>query len=322
MTAGLESALLQHGHEVEIVRIPFKFSPESYIGDLIKIWINQDFNSFNGYQVDCVIALQFPAYYVQHDNKVLWLMHQHRSVYELYSQKNATPELEKLKNEIHSNDTKELKKIGKRYSMCQNISNRLEKFNGLSAIPIYHPPANEEKFYCDESYGFIFYPSRLETLKRQDLLIKAMHYTKSKAVAIIAGDGGQLDSYERLIHNLQVSDKVSLIGHISNEEKYTLYARSLGVFFAPYDEDYGYITLEAMLSSKPVITCIDSGGPLEFVVDEETGYIVDPDPEEIARKIDWLYENRQKAKKLGEKGLQNYNEKNINWNNVINVLLG
>ena len=45
------------------------------------------------------------------------------------------------------------------------------------------------------------------------------------------------------------------------------YAHSLGVIFPAVDEDYGYVTLEAMLSSKPVITCADSGGPLEFVVD-------------------------------------------------------
>ena len=40
---------------------------------------------------------------------------------------------------------------------------------------------------------------------------------------------------------------------------------ALGVIFPPLDEDYGYVTLEAMLAAKPVITCTDSGGPLEFV---------------------------------------------------------
>ena len=111
------------------------------------------------------------------------------------------------------------------------------------------------------------------------------------------------------------------MGFISQEEKETYYARSLAVFFAPFDEDYGYITLEAMLSSKPVITCIDSGGTLEFVEDNKTGFIINPDPKLIAKKIDYLYTNRKEAKKFGENGLQNYKRKNISWDNVVDTLL-
>jgi glycosyltransferase involved in cell wall biosynthesis len=93
------------------------------------------------------------------------------------------------------------------------------------------------------------------------------------------------------------------------------------VFFGPQDEDYGYITLEAMLSSKPVITCTDSGGPLEFVKDEETGFVVEPDPVRIAEKIDWLYTQKKKAREMGQAGRQAYQKKNINWNSVVDTLL-
>ncbi len=321
MTEGLRDALVKRGHEVEIVTIPFKFFPEEYISQSMDLWREQDFNNFNGYQVDLVIVLRFPAYYVQHHNKVLWLMHQHRSVYELYDEKNTTAKIETLKKKIYTYDTKELKKIPKRYSMCQNVSNRLKKFNGIDATPVYHPPANADKFYYEESHGFIFYPSRLEELKRQSLLIEAMQYTKSKAVAIIAGEGGQHETYKQLIKKLDISEKVSLVGYVSEIEKFILYAKSLAVFFAPYDEDYGYITLEAMLSSKPVITCTDSGGPLEFVVDNETGFVLEPDPRQIAQIIDWLYDNQHKAKELGLNGLQVYCDLNISWDNVVTRLL-
>ena len=321
MTNGLKDALIKNGHEVDIVTIPFKFFPETYIEDLIEIWKKQDFNNFNGFHIDKVIVLQFPAYYVNHNNKILWLMHQHRAVYELYNEKFAIDSLKQLKEKVIQNDTTELSKISKRYSMCQNVSGRLKKYNDLDSIPVYHPPFGEENFYCEESYDYIFCPSRLETLKRQDLLIKAMQYTKSPIVAIIAGTGGQFETYKKLIDDLNVSDKVSLIGSFSDEEKYLLYARSLAVFFAPYDEDYGYITLEAMLSSKPVITCIDSGGPLEFVEDEITGFIIEPNPEIIAQKLDWLYYNKNIAYKLGQKGLEVYKNKNISWDNVVHKLL-
>jgi len=317
----LKIALEKFGHEVEIVSFPFKFYPESYLENLMDYCAKQNFNNFSGYEVDKVIALQFPAYYIQHKNKSLWIMHQHRAVYDLYKEEDATDDLKILQNNIKQMDNQYLNIPNTIYANSQNVANRLKLFNGLESTALYHPPAHEEKFYCSENYGYIFYPSRVEELKRQDLLIKAMQYTKSKAIAIIAGDGGQLENYKQLTKTLNVTDKVSFIGRFSDEEKYTLYARSLGVFFAPFDEDYGYITLEAMLSSKPVITCTDSGGPLEFVVHDDTGFIITPDPQEIAKTIDWLYDNQEEAQKLGENGLQHYNDKNISWDNVVRSLL-
>jgi len=321
MTQGLKKALIRYGHEVEIVTVPFKFSPASYIEDLIEIWKKQDFTDFNGYYVDKVIALQFPAYYVKHPHKILWLMHQHRSVYELYNEQTASKELQNLRQKIHTADTLELSKIPKRFSMCQNISNRLKKFNGIDSTPLYHPPADEEEFYSQESYNYIFYPSRLEELKRQDLLIKAMSHTRSPVIAVIAGVGGQYENYKKLIQTLDLAHKVKLVGHITQEEKFSYYARSLGVFFAPFDEDYGYITLEAMLSSKPLITCSDSGGPLEFVLNNETGFVVDPNPQEIAQKIDFLYYNSKKTAQMGDNAKEYYLQKNISWDGVVQTLL-
>jgi len=77
-----------------------------------------------------------------------------------------------------------------------------------------------------------------------------------------------------------------------------------------------------MLSSKPVITCTDSGGPLEFVEDQVTGYVCDPDPKVIARAIDALYADKQKAKAMGQAGYNKYHAANISWDHVIETLLG
>lgn len=322
MTEGLMNALKKAGHDVEIVSTPFKFYPESYIDNLIDFWNNQDFNNFNGYDIDKLITLQFPAYYVQHKDSILWLIHQHRAVYELYDEENSTEELQKLRKKIYKIDNERLSQYSKIFTISKTVSKRLKKFNNIDSIPLYHPPFGENLFYTEEPYNYIFYPSRLETLKRQDLLIYAMKFTKTPIKTIIAGNGGQRSRYEQLIQDLNITDKVKLIGFITEEEKHALYARSLAVFFGPFDEDYGYVTLEAMLSLKPIITCSDSGGSLEFIIDGENGFVLEPDPKLIAEKIDWFYYNKQKTKKMGKNGLEIYKNKNIYWHNVVDFLLG
>jgi glycosyltransferase involved in cell wall biosynthesis len=316
MTRGLKAALEKSGHRVEIIRFPFDYCSVPAISELMDVCARQEFESFNGYPVDKVIALQFPAYYVRHPDRTLWLMHQYRAVYDLFDPAQAPPPLKDLKKKIQTFDDREFQHFAARFTMCRNISDRLERFNRISAPPLYHPPAHESQFYCDDSEGFIFFPSRLEQLKRQDLLIRAMACTRTPVMAVIAGEGGRKPELLQMIRRFRLEDKVCLAGFITENEKYALYARSLGVFFGPYDEDYGYITLEAMLSSKPVITCTDSGGPLEFGADGDTGFGVDPVPELIAEKIDWLYANRQKAKEMGRAGRHAYLDKKITWDHV------
>jgi len=125
---------------------------------------------------------------------------------------------------------------------------------------------------------------------------------------------------QKMIEEYEIKEKVKLIGGISEEEKYTLYARSLGVVFTPFDEDYGYISLEAMLSCKPVITCEDSGGVLEFVEDEINGFVASNSAFDLARKIDKLYENKALAKQMGKRGYEKYHQMNISWDNVVSKL--
>ena len=100
-----------------------------------------------------------------------------------------------------------------------------------------------------------------------------------------------------------------------------LYARCLGVLFPPIDEDYGYITLEAMLARKPVITCTDSGGPLEFAIHHRTGIIADPTPAALAAAMDSLWEDCERARQWGDAGRQRYDDLKIDWKNVVEKLL-
>ena len=118
-----------------------------------------------------------------------------------------------------------------------------------------------------------------------------------------------------------LQDRVTLLGRVSEKEKLRLYANCLAVVYPPFDEDYGYITLEAMLSSKPVVTCTDSGGPLEFVVEGETGLVAAPEPEPLGAALARLWEDKTATAAMGRTGRAGYLARNITWSAVVETLV-
>ena len=321
----LTQAFNRMGHTAELVTKPFSFGPLSAVRQSMRSWAAEDFSRFDCGEIDLVICLKFPSFYLNHPNKVVWLMHQHRSFYDLFNTKYGYSEqsldASELRKEIIQCDTQALKAAREVFTISNRVSERMQLYNGVSSTPIYQPPQNAELFYCDDQLDYIFCPSRLESLKRQELLIRAMARCRAPVVAIIAGSGGSRLELLRLIHELKVEDRVRLIGRIDCVAMRTWYANALGVFFGPYDEDYGYVTLEAMLSSKPVITCTDSGGPLEFILDKETGLVVIPDPDCIADAIEHLHEDKKRARNMGATGLCKYRSYGISWDDVAQKLL-
>ena len=87
-----------------------------------------------------------------------------------------------------------------------------------------------------------------------------------------------------------------------------------------WQEDYGLVTIEAMMSSKPVVTCADSGGTLEFVRDGTTGLVAQPDARDIAAKIDLLVGDPEQAAAMGRAGHESVTH--ITWERTVKTLLG
>ncbi|NER40328.1 glycosyltransferase family 4 protein [Bacillus megaterium NBRC 15308 = ATCC 14581] len=162
-------------------------------------------------------------------------------------------------------------------------------------------------YNCEQYGDYIFYPSRVVHHKRQHLAIEAMKYTKSDVKLIISGQPGS-DAMSTFTNNLirknNLESKITFINRwISEEDKVELMANSLACAYIPYDEDsYGYVSLEAFHSKKPVITCIDSGGVLELVENRLSGLISLPNPKDLAQCFDELFYNKQLAKSMGEYG--------------------
>ncbi|MBC5647869.1 glycosyltransferase family 4 protein [Christensenella tenuis] len=319
----LRDALLRHGYEAEIIGIPFNGEAPEVIEE--QIVASRLFGLSS--QSDLCIGLKFPAYYMPHDNKVLWILHQYRAVYDLwdyeYNGIKDHPQGTFIRDVIYRADNTYLPEAKRIYTIADNVTGRLKRFNGIQSTTLYHPCPDSERFYTGQYEDYILMPSRVNLTKRQGLALEAMEYVKSNMKLYIVGKPDRDEDYRQMMsyieeHHLQ--DKVKYFDFVETEEKLRLYANARAVLFIPVDEDYGYITLEAMEAKKAVITASDSGGPLEFVENGKTGFIVEPDAADIARAIDELAASQAAARQMGEAGKQRILDMNISWDNVVREL--
>ena len=323
----LKKQLMLHGHQVDIVSIPFKWYPTQTLYNSILMGRMMELEEVAYQKVDGVIGLKFPAYYAHHPKKVLWLVHQHRQAYDLwntqYGDLHLSGDGKKLRDFIVESDTYFLNQYKDRYTISKNVADRLQKFNGLVSHALYHPPHDAQKFYCDSYENFIFYPSRIDGMKRQWLLIEAARHFKSDLKVKIAGTGhvDEVEKLKKMIRDYGLEKRVELLGRISDEDKFNLYAKCKAVYFGCYDEDYGYISLEAQLSKKALIVHPDAGGPVEFIEPDQSGFIVAAEGKAMAQVMDRFVDDSSLASRMGEKGYQSLLQKNVSWENVIQKLL-
>lgn len=90
--------------------------------------------------------------------------------------------------------------------------------------------------------------------------------------------------------------------------KRALIDRSTAVLYTPSNEHFGIVPLEAMYCRRPVIA-VASGGPLETVIDGQTGFLVPADSESFAQAMVKLMEDSSRVKEMGESGRRRVVEK-------------
>jgi glycosyltransferase involved in cell wall biosynthesis len=324
----LQEALLEAGHAVDMINIPFKWYPPDRIHEHLLACRLLDIQEVNGHQVDKVIGLRFPAYHMKHPNKSIWILHQFRTAFEMWGSSDCDlsphPQGKVIRDSIAQIEKSLLPEAHKLFANSLTVATRLREHCGLEAEPLYHPPFGFDKFHCREYGDYIYCPSRLNTWKRQELAIRALALTNAKVKIMFSGNPDHpsyLEHLQKLAVQLNVSDRVTFLGKISFDEMVIRYASARAVLFIPQEEDYGYVTLEAMLSSKPVLTCTDSGGPLEFIRDGEEGLVCVPTPEAIAEALDKLWANKPFCKEAGEKGHFRYTSMGIHWHKVVSALM-
>jgi glycosyltransferase involved in cell wall biosynthesis len=271
-------------------------------------WLTDVGMTADGRRIDRVISFRFPAYAVRHPAHICWINHRMREYYDLWqpfvSGLGRRGRLkERVRRELfHSVDRWLLtRNVTRLLAQSRTIQERLARFGGISS-DVLHPPAPERPYRC-EGYGdYVFAVSRLDRLKRLGLLVEAAAHVPPGISFKIAGEGPEAGPLRERIRSLGLDRRVELLGRVSEDELLDHLARCRAVVFAPRDEDYGLVTLQAFRSGKAVITAQDSGGPTELVEDGANGYICAPEPQALAQRIGALAADGGLAERLGAAG--------------------
>ncbi|RRR69225.1 MAG: glycosyltransferase family 1 protein [Candidatus Viridilinea halotolerans] len=324
LVEGLRDALRARGHLVDVVALPFQWSPLERIAESALSWRLLDLSQTNGMPVDLVIATKFPSYLVRHAHKVVWLVHQHRQAYDWYGTPLSDfvniPEHRQVREAIFRMDRRGLGECRARFTISRNVSERLRRFNGLDSTPLYPPSRYANQLYAGSYGDYIFSSARLDRAKRLDLLLHAVAQMGQPAQLLLAGTGPERVNLERLAAELGLGTRVRFLGFVNDQELLELYAGARAVYYAPVDEDYGFATVEAFGAARPVVTTHDAGGVLEFVVDGSNGLVCPPEAAALAQALDRLASDAALAERMGRAGQPLAAA--IGWERVVDGLLG
>jgi glycosyltransferase involved in cell wall biosynthesis len=321
LTQNLVDQLRRREHEAELVTIPFKWYPRARVLTEALLWRLADLEESEGRPIDLVIATKFPSYAVRHPNKVVWLIHQFRQAYEMdgtpLGQFGPDPFDRATRRAIHRLDQVGLGESQKLFAISQNVAMRLRTGNGLEA-EVLRPPPQQLDYRCEEYGDFVLSVGRLDRAKRVDLLVQAVA-VDPRLKAVVVGEGPDGPRLEELVHKLGLEGRLTFAGRVERDELARLYATCLAVFYAPVDEDLGFVPYEAFLSQKPVVSTNDAGGPLEVVSDQKTGLVCEPEPAAVARAVARLASSHDEARAWGRSGMKLAEQ--ASWDNVVDRLL-
>ncbi len=159
------------------------------------------------------------------------------------------------------------------------------------------PPSMFQPNYDDGEY--VLTVGALMPNKNQSELVKAMSLLREPPDLRIIGDGQERGRLKALARYLGV--EVEFSSNVSNEDLCRLYERSLFAVVPSLSEPFGMTAVEAALAGKPSIVT-ELGGTKEFVLDRQTGFVVNPRKASgIATAMEQLLNDRGLRQGMGQR---------------------
>ena len=334
-------------HQAEIFKLP---SREHSFWELIDTY--RRFSELDLRGFDLVVSTKYPAWMVSHERHVAYVQHKLRGLYDTYhftqlperpsgppellgymadnaGLRDALPEffdrVRSLRSKVddsfpgpliraivHWLDAIGMAGVTRFGAISQTVRNRAGYFPPGADVFVVHHPTGMRGLEPGRDRGYLFTASRLDNSKRVDLIVDAVKGTDVELV--VAGTG---PDEERL--RAAAGPNVRFTGRVPERELAALYRDARAVAFVPYEEDYGLITLEAMLCGKPVVTVRDGGGTTELVQDGENGRVVDASAEALREAITELWADKRARKRMGRAALERAST--VRWETLVEELV-
>ncbi len=266
-----------------------------------------------------------PSEWIRHKNeRVVWYCHTPpREVYDLYEtrmqnrsykEKLVYAALVGTYKVIARGITKSIEEIA---TNSKTTNERIKRYYGRESSVV-NPGIDYKDYYDEGDSKYFFYPSRIVVNKRQDYVINAFRQFKKKTKdtkhkLVIAGTLSSDPEHKKYFEKLKAMSKglsVVFKTNINDKQLRELYANSTAVLFSAVNEDYGFIPLEAMASSKPIIS-VNEGGPRETILNGKTGFLVDS-PTAMANGMATVIADKDAAESMGRSGRRRV-EKKYSW---------
>jgi len=277
-----------------------------------KAFLNLKLNDY-----DAINAHWGPSHWVRNNNeRVLWYCHSPiRAVYDLFEFRHKSypfylkPFHSTFANWYRDKNASIVPKIESILCNSKNTQDRIKNFLHSNAT-IVHPGVYPQEFENSGYEKFFLVLNRICPTKRLEYAIHAFSIFKQKNPdwkLIIAGSLHEKDkAYYEKIKLLHKDIEINVTDKRRNE----LLSRCTALLFTSVNEDFGIIPLEAMASSKPVIS-VNEGGPKETVLNGKTGFLVNS-PEHMASSMESLASNSDLVENMGKQGCARVKD-NYTW---------
>ena len=287
--------------------------------------------SFYNYKMDedydVINAHIAPSHWIRNRNeRVLWYCHTPlRDIYDLYDYRMSLKKPhQKIVHGLGASVVKRIdqgvvRNIESIFANSKNTKARISKYLHRDDAMVLGGGIDYKKYFSNGTEKYFFYPSRISPNKRQDYVIRAFKaFRRNKAAKgyklMLAGsvskDPFYHNYYLEMVRMIDGDPDIKVLVDVTEERLRDLYSKAAGVLYAPVNEDYGLVPLEAMASKKPIIA-VNEGGPKETIINGKTGFLVNNETE-MAERMAWVAEKPSLANAMGRNG-RKLVEKKHSW---------
>ena len=167
---------------------------------------------------------------------------------------------------------------------------------------------------CDDSF-LLLQVGHFKPEKNQELSVRALYLLKDKipnARLVFVGAGALEVEVRNLAESLGIQSRVTFAGRISDEQLPDYYDSCDLVLFPAVRQSWGLVIFEALAAGKVSLVSSDCGVS-EVILDEDIGFVCDPNPESFAGKLLEIYNARRSLPEIAKRGRE-YVRRELSFN--------